>query len=201
RGTNVISGLDYTISSNIVNSFRFGWVQNKTDVRGTNPFAVASTLNLPGTNSSIGQVGIDLGVLNEPIDVAAQSARTQILGDRNIQYSDSAVWTKGSHTFSFGGEMRSLPFLFTHNDQVTFLTGPIAALASGSFLTIPATNRPPTCGGAIITNCLPSTQLSTWNNLYAATLGMLDNTSIVGARDGSLQPLSFGSDLVTDMSM
>jgi hypothetical protein len=201
RGANVIAGFDYTISSSLVNTFRFGWVQNKSDLIGTNPFAVASTLGLTGTDSSIGKVAIDLGILNEPIDVAAQSARTQILRDRNIQYSDSVVWTKGSHTFSFGGEVRSLPFLFTHNDQVTFLTGPIAALASGSFLTIPATNRPPTCSASVTTNCLRSQDVSQWNNLYAATLGMLDNLSIVGARDGSLKPLPFGTDLVTETNM
>ncbi len=87
RGANVTGGLDYTVSQNMVNTFRFGWVQNKSDLIGTNPFAVASLLGLPGTDSSIGKVAIDLGVLNEPIDVAAQSARTQILRDRNIQYS------------------------------------------------------------------------------------------------------------------
>jgi Carboxypeptidase regulatory-like domain len=201
RGANVIAGVDYTISANLLNTFRFGWVQNKSDLIGTNPFAVASSLALPGTNSSIGQVGIDLGALGEPIDVAAQSARTQILRDRNIQYSDTAIWSKGSHTLSFGGEVRSLPFLFTHNDQVTFLTGPIASLASGSFLTIPATNRPRTCSTTITTNCLRTQDVSQWNNLYSATLGMLDNLSIVGARDGGLKPLPFGTDLVTDTKM
>src|SRR5262249_5505793 len=98
-------------------------------------------------------------------------------------------------------EIRSLPFLFVHNDQVTFLTGPIAALGSGSFLTIPATNRPPTCSATLTANCLRTQDVSQWNNLYAATLGMLDNLSIVGARDGSLKPLPFGNDLVTDTKM
>jgi carboxypeptidase family protein len=201
RGTNVTGGFDYTISQNLVNTFRFGWVQNKSDLVGTNPFGVGSLLGLQGTDSSIGKVAIDLGVLNEPVDVAAQSARTQILRDRNIQYSDTAVWVKGSHTMSFGGEIHALPFLFTHNDQVTFLNGPIAALASGSFLTIPATNRPPTCTATLTTNCLRTADVSLWNNLYAATLGMLDNLSIVGARDGSLKPLPFGADLVTETNM
>jgi hypothetical protein len=201
RGTNATGGLDYTISSNIVNTLRFGWVQNKSDLVGTNPFAVGALLALPGTASSIGPVGIDLGILNEPIDVAAQQARTQILRDRNIQLSNSTVWNKGSHSFNFGGEIRWLPFLFIHNDQVTFLNGPIAALSSGSFLTIPAANRPPTCSATITTNCLRSQDVTQWNNLYAATLGMLDNLSIVGARDGDLAPLPFGSDLVTDTKM
>jgi hypothetical protein len=200
-GTSVIAGLEYVISSNWLNSFRFGWVQNRSDLLGTGPFAVGDRLGLPGTGSPIGAVGVDLSILSEAIDVSAQSARTQILRDRNIQFSNRTIWLKGTHNVSFGGEFRVLPFLFTHNDQVTFLTGPIAALDSGSFLTIPAANRPPTCAGALTTNCLRAGDVARWNDLYAVTLGMVDNVSIVGARDGSLQPLPFGSDLVSDTNM
>ena len=77
-GASVITGLDYVISSNWLNSSRFGWVQNKTDLIGAGPSAVAERLGLPGTNSSIGAVGLDLSILSEAIDVAAQSTRTQI---------------------------------------------------------------------------------------------------------------------------
>ncbi len=97
--------------------------------------------------------GVELSILSEAIDVAAQSARSQIIRDRNIQFSNVTTWNKGKHNVSFGGEFRLLPMIFMHNDQVTFLTGPIVALDSGSFLSIPATNRPPTCGGGVTTNC------------------------------------------------
>lgn len=198
RGTNIIGGLDYTFSSNLVNSFRYGWVRNKNDLRGNGPFSVAALLNLTGTATSAGgQAGIDIGAFNEPIDVAAQSARTQIIEDKNIQYSDTVFWIKGSHAFNFGGEFRSLPMTFAHDDQVTFLTGPIAAVSTGNFLPITDLNRPRACTAAITTNCLPAAQNAAWNTLYAATLGMIDNVSIVGARDGNLQPLPFGSDLET----
>lgn len=201
RGDNWVVGLDYTISNDIVNSFRFGWVRNKNDLIGTNPFDVAKLLNLTGTTTAGGQVGLDLGGLSEAIDVAAQSARTQIIQDKSIQYSDNLFWSKGSHSFSFGGDIRFLPMSFTHNDQVTFLTGPIAAVTAGSNLTITDVNRPVACTAALTTNCLPTTQNANWNTLYAATLGMLDNVSIVGARDGGLQPLPFGSDLVTEANL
>ena len=201
RGASVILGLDYQIAPNWINSFRFGWVQNKSDLIGTGPNAVGDLLGLTGTSSSAGSVGIDLSQMNEPIDVAAQSARTQILRDRNIQFSNNTTWIKGSHTINFGGEFRKLPFLFVHNDQVTFLTGPIVALDSGSFLSIPATNRPPTCSAMVTTNCLRSADVGRWNDLYAVVLGMIDNVSIVGARDGGLNPLPFGTDLITDTNM
>ena len=201
RGVSVISGLEYQINSRWLNSFRFGWVQNKSDLIGTGPSVVGGMLRLPGTNSSFGPVGIDLSTLNEAIDVAAQSARTQIIRDRNIQFSNVTTWIKGKHNVRFGGELRSLPMLFTHNDQVTFLTGPIVAVGSGGFLTIPATNRPPTCTATLTTNCIRTADQSLWNSLYAMSLGMVNDISIVGARDGGLQPLPLGTDLVTDTSM
>jgi hypothetical protein len=146
-------------------------------------------------------VGVDMSVLSEAIDVAAQSARSQITRDHNIQFSNRTIWLKGNHTVNFGGEFRALPFRFIHNDQVNFLTGPIALLDSGSFLSIPVANRPPTCGGTVVSNCLRSTDVGRWNDLYAVTLGMIDNVSIVGARDGSLQPLPLGTDLISDTTM
>ena len=201
RGTSVITGLDYQINSNWMNTFRFGWIQNKNDLVGVGPFGVAERLGLGGTNSSIGLVGIDLSILNEAIDVATQSSRTQILRDRNIQFSNRLMWLKGNHTMSFGAEFRTLPFIFNHDDQSTFSTGPITALDSGSFLTIPATNRPPTCGATLTTNCLQAADVGRWNDLYAVTLGMIDNVNILGARDGDLQPLPFGTNLISDTNM
>lgn len=201
RGASVIGGVDYLISPNMTYTFRFGWVQNKNDLIGSGPSTVASLLGFPGTGSSIGGVGLDLTGVDEPIAVSAQAARTQIIRDRSIQYANNFTWIKGSHALTFGGEFRSLPFLFTHNDQVTFLTGPVAQMHSGSFLTIPAANRPPTCSGTVTTNCIRTQDVSLWNNLYAGTLGLVDNVNIVGARDGNLNPLPFGTDLITDTTM
>jgi hypothetical protein len=204
RGASVISGLEYQISPNWFNSFRFGWVQNKSDLIGTGPSAVGATLALPGTNSAIGTTGVDLApssTLSEAIDVAAQSARTQILSDRNIQFSNSTTWIKGNHNIRFGGEFRSLPFLFVHNDQVNFLTGPIVALDSGSFLSIPGTNRPRDCSTTVTTNCIRAADVARWNDFYAVALGLVDNVSVVGARDGDLQPLPLGQDLISDTKM
>ena len=118
-----------------------------------------------------------------------------------MQYTDNLIWIKGRHNLAFGGEFRSLPLLFTHNDQVTFLTAPVADLGSATFLTIPGVNRPPTCSATVTTNCLRSGDILAWDDLYAASLGLVDNVNIVGARDGSLDPLPFGTNLITDTSM
>ena len=51
------------------------------------------------------------------------------------------------------------------------------------------------------TNCLAAGDVARWNDLYAVTLGMVDNVNIVGARDGALQPLPLGTDLISDTTM
>ena len=51
------------------------------------------------------------------------------------------------------------------------------------------------------TNCLLAADVARWNDLYAVTLGMVDNVNIVGARDGALQPLPLGTDLISDTTM
>ncbi len=66
---------------------------------------------------------------------------------------------------------------------------------TGSFLSVPSSNAPPTCLGGVTTNCLPAGQLANWNQLYAGSLGLIDNTSILAVRDGSLNPLPFGTPL------
>src|SRR5260370_14313696 len=44
-------------------------------------------------------------------------------------------------------------------------------------------------------NCLPSSHVGNWNNLYAQVLGMVDAASILRARDATLALLPEGTDL------
>src|SRR5205823_13309676 len=52
-------------------------------------------------------------------------------------------------------------------------------------ISFPSSARPPACSASVTTNCLPSSQNSTWNALYAEVLGMLDGVTILRARDGN----------------
>ncbi|MCI0537562.1 MAG: carboxypeptidase-like regulatory domain-containing protein [Verrucomicrobiales bacterium] len=202
RGANVTAGFDYQFTPNLINSFRFGWVQNRTDAAGTSGRAVAALLGLPGTTSAFGGVGIDLVPMSEPIAVDAQNTRTQLLRDRNIQFVDNQTWLKGSHTVTFGGEFRLLPLLFIHNDLVISTTSPVAQLGTAGNLLIPSTNRPRTCSATVTTNCINVAETGVWNSLYAATLGMVDNVAATIGRDANLNTLPLTNELLdTDTNM
>ena len=70
--------------------------------------------------------------------------------------------------------------------------------ADSSFLVIPATDRPPTCATTISTNCLPSSVTSSWDSLYATTLGLMNDDNTFLVRNGQLQAQPFGTPIYMD---
>src|SRR5207237_619446 len=110
-----------------------------------------------------------------------------------------------NHTAQVGGQLNLLPYTHVRADKVvgsiTSLVAVMDANSSGTFLSIPANFAPQPCSGpnspppAITTNCLRSADATNWARFYAATLGLLDNVSILAMRDANLNPLPFGTNL------
>ena len=101
----------------------------------------------------------------------------------------------GKHQIQFGVQMNKLPFTHARADKVL---GSITSLVAASgwrpvFLTIPAANRPLTCGGTVTTNCMPSSQSTNWDRYYASALGMVDNVGVLAVRNSKLQPQPLGT--------
>lgn len=206
RGDGVIAWLDGQLRPNLLNSFHFGWIRSREEFNALAPSATARLLNLPGTGSAAGPIAIapalaQTGFLDAPIDVDTQRARFQTISQRNIQYVDDLTWIKGNHTAAFGLNIQSIPTVHIRNDKVVGSLTSLVAVADADvspFLTIPNTNRPPTCNSSLTTGCLQASDVQRWDRLYAATLGLVDNISILVTRDGSLNPLPFGTPLIND---
>jgi hypothetical protein len=202
RGDSIISGLDWQLRPNLLNSFRGGWVRARQDFSVIRPSASAAQLALTGTASSASQTGfISLapglatgsGFLDTVVDVDTQRARHQAIYDSNKQYSDFLTWTKGKHTIVGGTNMRWLPTIHDRDDKVIgSVNSLVAALDGDHNFTIPAANRPPG---------LASSDVTRWDRLYAASLGLIDNVGILTASDGKLNPLPFGATLVAHASL
>lgn len=195
--------LDYAISPTLLNTFRFGYIQSHNNVSAETPALAAATLNVPGSGTSQAGLQTLLGLGNStphitqtPIDDNINQARTQIFGNPAKQIGDDFFWTKGKHSLVFGASDFLLPFNIKHNDRLTSVTSPTSVLGVGNGLTVSSDDRPPTCGGAVSTNCIPATLVSNYNNIYAATLGLLSSTTFVGARDVNLNPLPANSYLI-----
>ncbi len=161
------------INSGLNNEFRAGW-----DRQDFGTQAVFAQPQVSGTN-----VPLQLGGLGNLGDPAPDVARPQYVKQRSWTFSDNLSWVKGSHLLQFGFSSVRQAFFNARPDRLPLSTVPAAQITAGSFVTIPAAQRPPTCTTSAPTNCLPSSQTSNWNTLYGAVLGVWDNTQMLVVRD------------------
>jgi len=206
RTAMVTGQLTTLISPTLTNTFRFGWVRNWQNFQVESPAVTAAQLKLAGTATGLTTdpyVAINPaeGLLSAPIDNTSSNARFQDYFQKSIQFNDNLDWIKGKHTFEFGTDDRRLPLLTDRADKVVNgITSLVAVLdtvnsSQGAFLSLPGADSPEPCSATVTTNCLPGAQLPIWNQLYAGSLGLIDNTSILAVRDGNLNPLPFGTPL------
>jgi hypothetical protein len=210
RGDGAIGALDYAFNSTTTEVVRFGWIRSRIFLPGLSPSASAALLNLPGTNSSAGPVALapglgTVGLLDVPIDVDTQRARTQGNFQKTKQLVDDFTKIKGKHTLVAGGDARWLPIIAQRNDKVVGSLASLVALmdadGNGGASAIPAVNRPPACTTAGQTFCLQASDVAKWDRLYAATLGIVDNVNVLAVRDGNLNPQPFGTPLIANANM
>jgi hypothetical protein len=210
RGDGVIGALDYAFNSTTTNTIRYGWIRSRIFLPGLSPSASAATLALSGTTSSAGPVALapglgTVGLLDVPIDVDTQRARTQGNFQRTKQFGDDLSKIVGKHNIVAGGSLRWLPITAQRNDKVVGSLASLVALmdadGNGGASTIPSINRPPTCSPTVFTFCLSGADVQKWDRLYAATLGIVDNVNVLAVRDGSLNPQTFGTPLIANANM
>ncbi|MBV9406194.1 MAG: carboxypeptidase regulatory-like domain-containing protein, partial [Acidobacteriaceae bacterium] len=190
-----IGGLTGQITSNLVNTVRFGFVENRNGGLRPQLSAIAAELGLPGTNEpGAGYVAVSPNIFTAPITMS-NSVRTQFNRNKNEQLIDDLSWNKNTHLIQVGGNFQRLPQFHIHTGKVGGAVNSLNATttADSSFLTIPAADRPPTCGGGVTANCLPSSSVTTWDSLYSAALGLMNDDNTFLVRNGQLQAQAFGT--------
>lgn len=194
-----IVGLTGQLTSTLVNSFHFGDVRNRNGGLRPSLTAIASTLALPGTNTSGGYVAVSPNSITPPISMS-NSVRTQFNNNVNMQFSDDLNWTKGRHIIQIGGNFQRLPQFHIHTGKVGGSVNALNATetADSAFLVVPAADRPPTCSASLTTNCLLSSQTSSWDSLYTTALGLMNDDNTFLVRNGQLQPQPFGTPIAMD---
>ncbi len=189
-----VAGLDATISSNLTNSFHFGYTRNGwTWIRNG---------NLPQFAGEPGPIEIDGESTNAliPINVDTQSSRQRTWQEHNYDFRDDLIWVHGNHVFDFGGDVLHEWWHFDRYDNVVGgLTVPVTEVDNGS-VNITSDFIPQACvgtaaGATATSQCIdynsPS-EINTWKQYYADILGIVNHTSVVATRQGSnlsLNPL------------
>lgn len=195
----VVAGFDGQITPNLTSETRISWYRHWWEWATQAPFP-----QVQGTNAAldVGQEGA-VGLVSEPINIDTQNARSRVWNGRDTYVAENMSWLKGPHTIQFGGNFRNQKIFHMRTDKVTggLSTGTIYYLEDGSFISIPVANRPPTCGGAITTNCLRSGDITRWNQLYATTLGIMDRAVQLLSRDGNLNPRPLGTPLTANVTI
>lgn len=153
-----------------------------------------------GTNNS------NTKLIADPVVIATQSARGRFFDGGKWYLAQDFSWSKGKHLFQFGGSGYISHDVFEKTDNFAggLTTGPIDYVesignGSGVFLSIPGSNRPPTCGTSgnpPQTNCLTAANVLRYNELYTTVLGLVDRSSQVLTRDGNFQPNPLGTPLI-----
>ncbi len=171
---NVVLSLTGLLSPRLTNDVRLGW--NRQDF--------GTKADLPRIQLSALRVPLDLAgtLLDDPGDPVISRARPQSVRERNWSFTDSLNWIAGSHALQFGISTERRVFFNNRPDRTSVNTSPVARITAGESVTIPAAQRPPTCSGTQA-NCLRSADVSRWNTLYGAALGLWDNTQMIAVRD------------------
>jgi hypothetical protein len=195
----VTAGLSGAITPSLTSYFRFGSFRNYSAAVRVAPFP-----QVPGTNVALLIAGGVPGfaALDQPIDADGQRARSESLQANGLEFLESLAWVKGSHTVSFGGSFYRFRSASVSDDQGGLgLTVPVAVIDEQGNAIVPASQRPPVCGGSATSNCLGNPgDVTTWDRLYNATLGIIDNVSFVSARSGSFAALPAGSPVADKFS-
>ncbi len=199
RPRNLTFALIGTLRPNLVNEVRYGYVYESLAIQSVPPTTIGG-FNLP-VNLAPGPLDSNpnFALLDEPIDVDTARAAQSTLLSGSTQIIDNATWSKGAHTFQFGGNLRRITTFHLRDDKlIGSLTTPVAAIGAAGNVQITASQRPPTCGAGVTSNCLQAGDLARYDQFYASLLGIVDSVSYLGVRDASLQPLPIGTGLLND---
>ena len=128
RPQNVAFNYQSLVGQRIVNEFKIGYNKPKTsaqafgEVPGYDPVGVS--LSGTVTSSSIDARGTT-GIARSGLLIRATSASSttgSIFDPYSLSFSDALTWTRGAHTFKFGGEFRHLQsdFQFLGSTEITY---------------------------------------------------------------------------------
>lgn len=190
----LVAGLEANVTSNLTNSFHFGYTLNAwTWIRNG---------NLPQFSGQPGPIEIDGESTNAliPINVNTQNSRQRTWQEHNYDFRDELAWVHGSHFLTFGGDVLHEWWHFDRYDNVVGgLTIPVIEVDNAS-VDIPASFIPQACAGSApgataTSQCIDAgdpSEIKTWKQYYADVLGIVNHSSVVATRSGanlSLNPL------------
>lgn len=142
----------------------------------------------------------------DPTNYNTQNARSRTWAGKDYYIAEDASWLHGSHNISFGGSDYYWNIIHLRTDDVLggLTNGPIYWVssyrsASGGFVHTGGDYEPMPCSTAVTANCLKGSDLTRWDAMYSAMLGMVDHSSQVATSDGNFNPNPLGTPLIDNV--
>jgi hypothetical protein len=163
-----VGGLTTTLTPNLTNDFRFSYLRNQWQWS-----TVGAPPQLAGLGGALEMGGESANALI-PYNVDSQSTRSRQWDGHDSLYRDDLSLLHGNHLFQFGGSYQRNYDFFTRNDNGIGIDAALVyQMTNGTGIAFSSNNRP---AG------LPSTQNTTWDQLYAESLGMVSQTQALYTR-------------------
>ncbi|MBS1807112.1 MAG: carboxypeptidase regulatory-like domain-containing protein [Acidobacteria bacterium] len=180
------------LTPTLINEFVFGYARNWYALKRQKP--------IPQIAGTTGALLVASGTLSQGFDAETINARDRIWNDRVWQYGDNLTWVKRNHNVQFGGTWRRMPVVQERTDKSALgsLTSLVYELNARTATSVPAANRPATCGSGVTTNCLQTGDVARWNDLYTGALGIVDRAGILAMRDSQLNLLPLNTPIQID---
>jgi hypothetical protein len=126
-----------------------------------------------------------------PMNIDTQNARSRVWNGKDFTLGDNTTWLKGKHIISFGGEFRHEHFVHTRDDKV------VGALTSPVYFA-DKTSDIASFSSSFLPQGLPAGSVSSWQNAYVATTGMIARASQLRTRSADFTPNAPGTPLHQD---
>jgi hypothetical protein len=179
-----VAGLTTNITPYLTNDFHYSYTRNFW--LWNSALAPPQFSNLPAPL----EIGGETSNSFIPYNVDTQDARERFWDGHDHAVRDDLSLIRGNHLFQFGGSYQHTLDIHQRDDNgvstftnLTYVSGG----SSFSAMSLPSGSNwaPQPCTGAITTNCLPGSQLSTWAQLYEEALGIITLPQVIASRSGS----------------
>ncbi len=190
-----VTGLTATLAPNVTNDLHFSFLRNNWSWIRNGFIPQASNLSVPvelGEESS-GEPSPGEALI--PINVDTQDTRPRYWDSHDQDYRDTINWLKGSHYFQIGGEaMHDWWHFNRYDDIVSGLANTVVDEVGyeGGEINMAPSVLPMPCSTTLLANCLPSSELGSYEAYSADVMGLVAQSQTLVTRHGSnlaLNPL------------
>jgi hypothetical protein len=172
-----VTGVTTNITPTTTNDFRFSYLRNFWQWGSS-----AAPPQLPGLGGAL-EIGGESSSALIPYNVNTQSVRQRFWDGQDKMLRDDITQIRGNHLLTFGGQYeRNFDYHLRNDNGQGIMNAPVYQITNGSGISFPSSVRP---------GDVPTSQVSTYNKLYAEVLGLVSQPQDLYTRSGpqlTLQP-------------